>query len=174
MKIKKDICHILYYYFARKLPSSNEKILGRVSKIIRGAFAKGFIEYAGKNINIQKGAIFCDDLKIGDNSGIGENSIIGRGTEIGDNVMMGPEVIIYTHNHAFSRIDIPMIEQGYTETEPVYIGNDVWIGSRVAIMPGVKIGNGVIIGTGAVVTKDVPDYIVVGGVPAKIIKRRQG
>ena len=62
--------------------------------------------------------------------------------------MMGPDVIIYTNSHEFSRTDIPMIKQGYTEHKPVCIGNDVWIGSRVTIMPGVTIGNGVVIGTG--------------------------
>ena len=55
----------------------------------------------------------------------------------------------------------------------VVIGNDVWIGMRSIIMPGVKIGNGVVIGSGAVVTKDIPDYAVVGGVPAKIIRFRK-
>lgn len=55
----------------------------------------------------------------------------------------------------------------------VVIGNDVWIGMRSIIMPGVKIGNGVVIGAGAVVTKDIPDYAVVGGVPAKIIRFRK-
>ena len=54
----------------------------------------------------------------------------------------------------------------------VTIGNDVWIGTRVIILPGVTVGNGVIIGAGAVVTKDVPDMAIVGGVPAKIIKYR--
>ena len=86
--------------------------------------------------------------------------------------MMGPEVIIYTSGHKFDRTDIPMIDQGFTETEPVVIGNDVWIGRRVIIMLGVNIGDGCILGAGAVVTKDVPAYSVVGGVPARIIKSR--
>lgn len=86
--------------------------------------------------------------------------------------MMGPWCIIYTRNHAFSRTDIPMREQGMQDFKPVSIGNDVWIGSRVTITSGVKIGNGCIIGTGSVVTKDVPDFAVVGGNPAKILKYR--
>ncbi len=59
--------------------------------------------------------------------------------------------------------------QGY---DRVIIGNDVWIGAQVIIMPGLKIGHGSIIGAGSVVTKDVPDYAVMAGVPAKILKYR--
>ena len=63
-------------------------------------------------------------------------------------------------------------KQSYEEYEDIYIGNDVWIGSSVKVMPGVRIGDGAVIGAGAVVTKDVPPYAVVGGVPAKIIRYR--
>ena len=86
--------------------------------------------------------------------------------------MMGPEVVIYTSGHKFDRTDIPMMEQGNTDAEPVTIGDDVWIGRRVMIMPGVTIGNGCVIGAGAVVTKDIPPYSVAGGVPAKVLKSR--
>ncbi len=60
----------------------------------------------------------------------------------------------------------------YQEYEEIYIGNDVWIGSSVKVMQGVRIGNGAVIGAGAIVTKDVPPYAIVGGVPAKIIRYR--
>ncbi|MCK5676883.1 MAG: acyltransferase, partial [Flavobacteriaceae bacterium] len=53
------------------------------------------------------------------------------------------------------------------------IGNDIWIGANVSIMSGVKIGNGCVIAAGSVVTKDIPDFSVIGGVPAKIIKNRK-
>lgn len=86
--------------------------------------------------------------------------------------MMGPDVIIYTSNHETSRWDIPMRGQGATPKEKVTIGDDVWIGARVIILPGVTIGKGVILAAGAVVTKDIPDYAVVGGIPGKIIKFR--
>mgnify|MGYP000980896475 CR=1 FL=1 len=172
IRIKEILCYILYYGFARFLPKSNSSIfIG--TKFIRGFIVKGFIKKSGKNINIQKGSIFSRDLEIGNNSSIGINSVIQNGVIIGENVMMGPYCYIYTTNHEFSSIDIPMIKQGYQECNPVIIGNDVWIGSRVTILPGVKIGNGVVIGASAVVTKNVPDYAIVAGNPAKIIKYRK-
>lgn len=172
MKIKQAIGYVGYSYFAKYLPKSDAKIIGGVCRQIRCGFAKMFI-IAGECINIQRKATFPVGLKIGNNSGIGQNCVVGKGTTIGNDVMMGPDVIIYTNGHKFDRTDIPMIKQGYTEHKPVHIGNDVWIGSHVTIMPGVTVGNGVVIGTGAVVTKDVPNYAVVGGVPAKIIKMRK-
>lgn len=111
-------------------------------------------------------------ISIGSGSGLGVNCAVHGPLKIGDDVMMGPDVTILTSTHIIDRIDIPMGEQGSVVKE-VSIGNDVWIGMRSIIMPGVTIGNGVVIGAGAVVTKDVPDYAVVGGVPARIIKFRK-
>ena len=85
---------------------------------------------------------------------------------------MGPDVQIYTRNHRYDRIDIPMYEQGESEIKEVKIGNDVWIGARSIILPGVTIGDGAVIAAGSIVTKDVESYAVVGGNPAKIIKYR--
>lgn len=144
----------------------------RFCKKIRGFWAKRIIKSFGKNINIEKGAVFGPDLEIGDNSGVGINCELYGPVIIGENVMMGPEVVVYTGGHRHSRTDIPMIEQGMTEIQAVVIGNDVWIGRRAMIMPGVKIGNGCVIGAGAVITKDIPPYSVAGGVPAKVIKSR--
>ena len=89
---------------------------------------------------------------------------------IGDDVMMGPNVSIYTRNHAFERTDVPMNTQGVSDEKIVVIENDVWIGANSIILPGVTVSKGAIIGAGAVVTKDVPEYAIVGGNPAKVIK----
>ena len=86
---------------------------------------------------------------------------------------MGPEVIIYTKNHRIDSMDTAIKYQGETEEIPVYIGDDCWICARSIILPGVKIGRGCVVAAGAVVTKDVPDYCVVGGNPASIIKKRK-
>ena len=86
--------------------------------------------------------------------------------------MMGPNCYIFQANHKYERTDIPIIMQGLTSPRQTVIGNDVWIGRNVSILPGKKIGSGSIIGVGSIVTKDVDEYTVVGGNPAKIIKRR--
>ncbi len=167
--IRKKIWYVLYKALASWLPISQRMPL---AKRYRAFFAKRIVKYRGKNVNIERGAYFTPKLQIGDNSGVGIRCEVYGPVTIGTDVMMGPEVIIYTSGHAHDRIDITMIEQGSDETRPVTIGNDVWIGRRAMIMPGVKIGNGTIIGAGAVVTKDVPDYAIVGGVPAKVLKYR--
>lgn len=138
----------------------------------RRIWAKAIIDFCGSNVNIEKNASFTPLLKIGNNSGVGISCEMNGPITIGDDVMMGPEVVIYTTRHNDERTDIPMRLQGMKEVLPVKIGNDVWIGRRVIIMPGVVIGDGCIIGAGAVVTKDIPSYSVVAGVPAKIIRKR--
>jgi maltose O-acetyltransferase len=127
----------------------------------------------GKDVNVEHGVDFSDITKveIGDNSGLGINSCIGA-VSIGNNVMMGPEVYIVTQNHRYSDLSTPMIRQGATEVQRVVIEDDVWIGARVIILPGRKVGIGAVVGAGSVVTKDVPEYAVVGGNPAQILKYR--
>ncbi len=115
-----------------------------------------------------------NSLKIGDNVGINHYCFIGvRGSiTIGDNVIFGPRVNVFSENHNFENLDIPIKNQGVAKEDTV-IGNDVWIGANVSIMPGVKVGNGCVIAAGSVVTKDIPDFSVVAGIPAKIIKNRK-
>jgi maltose O-acetyltransferase len=87
---------------------------------------------------------------------------------IGDNCFIAPGVHIYTATHPLNANErISGAEYGM----PVNIGDNVWIGGRAIVNPGIKIDNNVVIASGAVVTKDVPDNVVVGGNPAKIIKR---
>ena len=173
MKLKHFIYLALYFGFAKHLPSSTNKYT-RWTRKIRRCVCTPLFDYCGKNINIEKNAYFGNGvgISIGSGSGIGVNCSVHGPLQIGENVMMGPDVVILTHTHIYDRTDIPMGHQGSRVAE-VKIGNDVWIGMRSIIMPGVRIGNGVIIGAGAVVTKDVPDYAIVGGVLAKILKYRK-
>lgn len=161
----------LYFNIAKHLPYSDAKF-GHFSKKVRSFSAKGFLVHVGENVNIEKGAQLTALMSIGDNSGIGINARMHGQVIIGDNVMMGPDCIVYTVNHAYSDLNKPMCQQGFSKMKPVTINNDVWIGGRVIILPGITIHNGAIIGAGSVVTKDVPAYAIVGGNPAKILKWR--
>ena len=146
------------------------------------ALSKGGITI-GNNFSLGRNSIIeCtgvirelgEELIIGDNVGIAANAFIAmRGkVTIGDNTIFGPGVSIHAENHNFSYLNTLIRKQGATR-KGVTIGNDCWIGSKAVILDGVNIGNHVIVAAGAVVTKNVPDYAIVGGVPARIIKLRK-
>jgi len=171
MRIKRKIGALLYHVYAKHLPSSYSGIkLGQ--KKLRAFCGKLMLEHCGKQVNIEKKALFSHKVSLGDYSGIGVNAKIYGRCIIGDYVMMGEDCTIITRNHQFSRTDMPMMEQGFSEERPVVIGNDVWIGDRVMILPGIQIGNGAIVGAGSVVTHSIPDYAIAAGNPARIIKYR--
>jgi len=110
------------------------------------------------------------DVIIGDNTRIGiHNTIIGPVT-IGNHVNLAQGITVTALNHNFQDISKRIDEQGIS-TKPVVISDDVWIGANAVILPGVTIGRHVVVAAGAVVTADVPENTVVGGVPAKIIKK---
>ncbi len=162
-----------YYGFARFLPASNTRA-GKWTRPIRRVICGYIFRRVGRNINVERGAHFGDGarIEIGDNSGIGVDCDLRGPITIGRDVMMGPECIIITRLHRHDRLDIPMCQQGWEDAKPVVIEDDVWIGTRVIILPGVRVGKGVVIGAGAVVTRDVPDYAVAAGVPARVIHYR--
>lgn len=172
-KIKTYICRFLYILIASRLPSSWAMIGGPLWKKIRELTVRGYITYAGKQINIQRKVELTSRISIGDYSGIGKNSVVNGPITIGKFVNIGEELKVVTQNHRSDRTDIPMQQQGMAEEKEVVIGDDVWIGHRVILLPGVHIGNGSIIGAGAVVTRDIPDYSVAVGVPARVIRNRK-
>lgn len=104
---------------------------------------------------------------------------VGRGTifdlvgelTIGHGTMIAPCCFFTDHNHG-TRLGEPMWQQA-CEREDIRIGSDVWIGARAVILPGVHIGDGAVVGAGAVVTDDVEPMTIVGGVPAKLLRRRK-
>jgi len=172
MKGKIIIGRIVYNLIGKHMPLSDGHFSFGAKKI-RAFCGKLILRECGDNVNIEKGAHFSSEVSLGDNSGIGINCEIAPYVSIGNDVMMGPECMIYTSNHGMGRTDIPMMKQESTPVEPVVIGNDVWIGARVIILPGVHIGDGSVIGAGSVVTKDVEEYSVVAGNPAKLIRKRK-
>lgn len=112
----------------------------------------GFNIHVGENFYANFGCVFLDVCEI----------------RIGDNCFLGPGVHIYTATHP---LEARERNAGAEFGKPVAIGRNVWIGGRAVINPGVKIGNNAVVASGAVVTKDVPDHAVVGGNPARVIKR---
>ena len=174
MKKRKRICLFLYYHFAIHLPASCS-LCGGISKKIRYLLCKRIFKECGRNVNIEKGAKFGSGINIciGDNSGIGINANIPAGTHIGNNVMMGPNCYVVGLNHRYDRIDIPMCEQGSVYTEPLTIEDDCWIGRDVLVTGGRIIRKGSIIAARCVLTKDFPEYSIVGGNPSRLIKSRR-
>lgn len=116
---------------------------------------------------------FPENVKLGNNLIFNRNvSITARSrVTLGENVLLGPNVVINDSNHLFSDIDLPINKQGHT-AEEIIIEDDVWIASNCVILKGVHVGKGAVVAAGSVVTKDVPPYAVVAGVPARQIKTR--
>ena len=111
-------------------------------------------------------------LKIDNNTVIGHFShiIALKDIHIGSNVLMADKVFISDCTHEYEQIDTPIIQQPVRILSPVSIGDDSWIGENVCIL-GASVGRHCVIGANSVVTKDIPDYTVAAGNPAKILKR---
>ena len=110
------------------------------------------------------------DVTIGDYSRIGIHCTVIGPVSIGNHVNLAQGITVTALNHNFSDTTQRIDQQGIT-TRPVVISDDVWIGANAVILPGVTIGQHAVVAAGAVVTKDVPPYSVVGGVPATVLKK---
>lgn len=124
----------------------------------------------GLGASIHGGAYFTTrgGVEIGAGSTFAQRAWLdGRGgLFIGEHVVTGPEVMLLTADHD------PQCPQFSGRLRSIHIGNRVWLGSRAMVLPGVSIGEGAVVAAGAVVTRDVPPYAIVGGVPAKVIGER--
>lgn len=164
----------VYYSLLSLLPSA--RVTSVFSKIRVWYFQNVFkIMAKGGNPSMIGRKIYIANaqrVSFGTGCRLNENVYI-EAAQVGNDVLIAPNVSILSREHEHQSLDIPISMQGYKEERPVIIGNDVWIGRNAILLAGVKIGNGAIVGAGAVVTKDVPDFAVVGGVPAQIIKSRK-
>lgn len=134
----------------------------------------------GANSSIAPGVTLQGNVDIGANSSVQTGTIlIGYGDRekreglisIGDDVRIAPFVQMIAGNHNFDDVTRPIAKQGLTPA-PIVIENDVWVAGRVILTAGVRVSSGSILAAGAVVTKDVAPFSIMGGVPAKLLRRR--
>ncbi len=158
----------IYYYLNKRRFKKIEFPLVKFRRVfIRNKHA---IEF-GKNITLAHNCFISPvSLKVGNNCWLGVNNFICGKVEIGNDVILGPNVSIPGATHPITT-NIPFAGSP-AHVEGTIIGDSVWIGSNSTIIDGIRIGAGAVIAANSVVTKDVPPYAVVGGVPAKILRYR--
>ncbi len=165
-------CLILYYGIAQFLPETGKWF--NIGGYLRYQLCRRIFRKCGANVNIERRAWFGSgaDIEIGEYSGIGINAHIPSDTIIGRYVMMGPNCYILDSNHEFSDVDTPMCFQGHSQRRQTIIEDDVWIGRDVCFTPGRYVKTGTIIAMACVMTKDFPEYSIVGGNPSELIRSR--
>ncbi|WP_445449087.1 acyltransferase [Enterococcus lactis] len=145
-------------------------------RIIKNSIAKKLFANIGKNAVIRPNVklSYLNHISLGNNSSIGDRSLIvaAEKVNIGNDVLMGPEIMIFTQNHEIPPLGIKLIDGGIVKKK-VCIEDNVWIGARTIILPGAIIQQGTVIAAGSVVPgKTYPPNVVLGGNPAKIIRKR--
>lgn len=143
------------YHTPEEIRDLFSKITGKAVDPTFGLFPPFYTD-CGKNITVGKNVFINMGCKFQDQGGI----------FIGDGSLIGHNVVLATLNHDLN----PAARAGMTP-HPIRIGKNVWIGSNATVLPGVTIGDNSVVAAGAVVTKDVPANIVVGGVPARVLKK---
>jgi acetyltransferase-like isoleucine patch superfamily enzyme len=126
----------------------------------------------GEGTWIAHGAILRGNITIGRNASVNPYAHIAGSVTIGSEVRIAGMVSIYGFNHGFARVDIAISRQPHT-TQGITIGDGTWIGANAVIVDGCDIGEHCIVAAGAVVTKSCPDFQIIGGNPARIIRDRR-
>jgi serine acetyltransferase len=159
------------------LPSQRSSIRIRLRAALKALrmrwirHAKG-LSFVHPTFHCLNGNDISPDLRTGAHTYLGRRCWIGPRVTVGRYVMFASEVMVLGGDHRFDLPGVPMMCSGRPEMPRTSIGDDVWIGYRAVIMAGVSIGRGAIVAAHAVVTRDVPPYAIVAGVPANIIGHR--
>ncbi len=160
LPIYQFIYHLLFstkQVIYMKLLKIKLRSLGKYTQIYKAHIVEPYNISIGHHVYINKG---CEIITTGSK------------VEIGNFVMIGPNVTLIAQDHSTDTWQKPMILGSKYNIGKIKIADDVWIGANATILSGVTINRGAVIAAGAVVTKDVPAYSIVGGVPAKVIKYR--
>lgn len=155
---------------------------GKNLTVASGSFIKGFKHIRiGQDVSLGPGIQLCAEntdknIEIGDycsfNSNVMINADHGGFIKLGKGVLIGPNVVLRSSNKNFVKKNVVIKDQGH-KPGFIVIEDDVWIGANVVVLSGVTIGKGAVIAAGAIVTKDVEEYAIVAGVPAKKIGSRE-
>lgn len=133
----------------------------------------------GDSSEVRPGAyiIGCSQISVGNRVIIrpgciihGESSTLDITIIIEDNVLLASGVHIIVENHRFENMDVPIIDQGYSDSRIVRLRNGCWLGANCIVLPGVEIGENSVIGAGSIVTKNIPAKVFAAGNPAKVIR----
>ena len=143
------------YHTAEEIRQLFSELIGKPVDASFGMFPPFYTD-CGKNITVGKNVFINTGCRFQDQGGI----------RIGDHVLIGHNVVLATLNHDFAPYN-----RATMHPAPIHIEDRVWIGANATVVPGVTIGENSIVAAGAVVTKDVPPNTIVGGVPAKVLKR---
>ena len=174
--MKYYISLFLYYAILQYLPNTTFPVIGHLCRDLRYLACRNIFRSCGKHIDVCRKVHFGrgTDIEIASNSGLGPGMVIhNTKLKIGKYVMTGPDILIQGGGHKYDNSLIPIGMQGKLPNSELEIKDDVWIGTKAIILGNVRtIGTGAIIGAGAVVTKPVPDYAIVAGNPARIIRYR--
>lgn len=157
----------LYFFIKYRALISNQSFVQMTSKI---SFGKGTVVSPFSVLQTQGGRIV-----IGKHCAVSSFNQISTGINdmiIGDYVRLGPSVTLLGGTRNFSKRDELIIHQGSSH-EGLSLGNDVLVGSGAVVLPGCHVGEGAVIGAGCVITKDVPPYSLMAGVPGKIVGERE-
>jgi len=178
-KFNRELLSSARYYFFKSLPGVYFKSVGSGTKFygpVRFGNVAGNISIGKKGMigrDIFLSATNDSEIVFGDYCSIntGGHVVAAYGIKIGSGTRIGEYVTIRDQNHEFEDPNKPIIKQGFSGS-PITIGDDVWIGRGACIAPGVTIGKGSVIGANSVVTRDIPEYSVAVGAPAKVVRKR--
>jgi maltose O-acetyltransferase len=172
MGMKRTLCLMAYYGFAKHLPDSSFPG-GEFCTRLRAFLCSQFIASAGKGLHVRSGAFVADGrhLYMADRSSIGPGCRI-YGARLGYGVVIGPHCVFFKENRGANDLSKPVGDHGTTPINLPVVEDWAWVGERVLVLQGRRIGRGAVVGAGAVVTRDVAPFTIVGGNPARVIGHR--